>query len=337
MTRRSGVLLALLLTLPEPLAAHALNPGLLEIADLGGGHYTVLWKAPRAATLDSVPAVLSPSGLQPVFPASCLVREQQLRSRRSRGVALLDLDCGSSLLGAVSFAGDEGLPTEVLVRWVAANGRETTELVRGADAEVILPGSTPRSRLETLASYAALGLAHIATGFDHLLFVGCLLLLATRLRTLIASITAFTAAHSLTLVLATTGWVRAPLEPVEILIAASVVLAAAEAVRTPHGGRPRAPTRAWSMAFAFGLLHGLGFAGVLADAGLPAERVPSALLGFNLGVEAGQLAFVSLVWWPLRAGLELASRLPTWTAALPAYAIGCVAAVWTAERISGAL
>src|SRR5262249_43100003 len=144
-----------------------------------------------------------------------------------------------------------------------------------------------------LSGYVRLGITHILLGADHLLFVLGLLLLVPSLGMLVRTITAFTLAHSVTLGLAVLGLIAVPAAPVEALIAASIVLVALELVRDP-GAAPTLGRRApWAIALGFGLLHGLGFAGALADVGLPADRIPLALLGFNAGVEVGQLAFVA--------------------------------------------
>jgi hydrogenase/urease accessory protein HupE len=183
-------------------------------------------------------------------------------------------------------------------------------------------------------TYLALGVEHILTGFDHLLFVLALLLIVKSARRIVATVTAFTVAHSLTLAAATLGFVHLPQPPVEAAIALSIAFVAAEIV---HGldGRPGLTARApWLVAFAFGLLHGLGFAGALAEIGLPQSAIPLALLCFNLGVELGQLAFVVA----LLACLALArrARIPWPRAArpLPAYAIGALAMFWVIERVA---
>ena len=184
--------------------------------------------------------------------------------------------------------------------------------------------------------YTKLGIEHILTGFDHLLFVLCLLLIVHGGWRLVRTITAFTLAHSITLVLASLGVINLPSAPVEASIALSIAFLAAEILRhhagTDTGWTYRSP---WLVAFAFGLLHGLGFAGALTDIGLPQGEVPVALLFFNIGVELGQLVFVALVL------LLLALLRPIWQSThrrvelAASYAIGTVAMYWLFERVGG--
>jgi hypothetical protein len=155
-----------------------------------------------------------------------------------------------------------------------------------------------------------------------------------RARLLVAPVTAFTLAHSLTLVAATLGFVHVPQPPVEAAIALSIAFAAAEIL---HGqaGRSGLTARApWLVAFAFGLLHGLGFAGALAEIGLPQRAIPLALLCFNVGVEIGQLAFVSALGLLFALARGLRVSLPRAWRALPAYAIGSLAMFWVIERVA---
>ena len=325
-----GLLVALA---PRPSGAHALNPALLEIVESAPGHYVVTWKGPRLATSDTV---LDPSrlGLQPVLPAEC-VSTAPLRSLPGRGgIRRLELRCDPPGLAgrSVSVSGPAVSIAEVVVRWVPLDGPEVHAVLRGASEAFEVPASRARSFARTLWSYLGLGLAHIAGGIDHLLFLTCLLLLNQGGRALVAAVTAFTLAHSLTLALATTGLVRLAPAPVEVLIAFSVALLAAQVVRSALGDAPEGGGRPWQMAFAFGLLHGFGFAGALVEVGLSPDRMAASLLGFNLGVEAGQLVYVLLAWLPLVAARRVSSRMPLWVRCTPAYAIGCVAAVWTVER-----
>jgi hypothetical protein len=181
-------------------------------------------------------------------------------------------------------------------------------------------------------SYCRLGSEHILLGFDHLLFVLGLMLLVQTWGTLIKTISAFTGAHSVTLALAVLGVVDVPPAPVEALIAVSIVLLAAELTRPPHAPPTLARRYPWLVAFAFGLLHGLGFAGALAEIGVPSDRIALALLSFNLGVEAGQLAFVMAMLGPLVLAQRSARAWPR-ARLVPAYAIGALAVAWTFERV----
>jgi hypothetical protein len=166
-------------------------------------------------------------------------------------------------------------------------------------------------------------------------------LLVDGARRLFLTITAFTVAHSVTLALATLGVVRVPSRPVEASIALSIVLLAVELVRRRRGEASLSARRPWLVAFAFGLLHGLGFAGALSQVGLPQGEIPLALFLFNAGVEVGQVAFVAVVLGVLAAARLAARRTtvrqPTWSPLVPAYAIGCVAAAWLLERVAAML
>jgi hydrogenase/urease accessory protein HupE len=180
-----------------------------------------------------------------------------------------------------------------------------------------------------LRRYGGLGVEHILTGADHLAFVLGLLLLVRGWWRLVETISAFTLAHTLTLGLAVLGLVRVPPAPVEAMIALSIVLVAVEVLAPPDAAPTLAHRAPWLVAFLFGLMHGLGFAGALADLGLPPDHVPAALLAFNGGVEVGQLAFVAAMLGPV----WLLRRGPRWLQMLPAYGIGSIAVAWTVERV----
>ena len=184
------------------------------------------------------------------------------------------------------------------------------------------------------ATYLRLGVEHILTGLDHLAFVLALVLLTPAWRRLWKTITAFTAAHSLTLALAATGIVRLPPPPVEATIALTIVFVAREVWLAQHGRPGSTASRAWPVAFAFGLLHGLGFAGALAEVGLPDSDLPLALLTFNLGVELGQLAFVAAVLLLGRALSRQAWTQRRWLRLAPTYAIGALACFWCIDRVA---
>jgi hydrogenase/urease accessory protein HupE len=193
----------------------------------------------------------------------------------------------------------------------------------------------PPSAWAVAWQYLELGVAHILLGFDHLLFVLALLLIVRGWRRLLATVTAFTLAHSITLAAATLGFVRVPGPPVEATIALSIVFLASELLKVSRGQASLTARAPWLVAFSFGLLHGFGFAGALADVGLPRAEIPLALLTFNVGVELGQIAFVFMalaaVWLLGRIRMEW----PTWAAQVPAYGIGSLAAFWLVERLVG--
>jgi len=247
-------------------------------------------------------------------------------------LTLIQVDCGAAgLRGAsIAVAGIAGSHIDVLLRIQWADSDVTTGVLRSGSETMTIPGVHGGLPLATvLRRYGALGVEHILSGPDHLLFLLALVLLVRGWRQLTLTITAFTAAHSLSLALAVLGVVRLPPGPVEALIAASIVPVAIEALR-PSGVDPTLIGRApWLAAFCFGLLHGLGFATALTELGLPPDHLPAALASFNLGVEAGQLLVVALVLLPVR----WLQRQPRWVQAVPAYGIAAVAMAWTIERV----
>ena len=219
--------------------------------------------------------------------------------------------------------------SDVLLRVLLADGRSLRAVLRPNAPSFILPAA--QSPAGVAAGYLTLGIEHLLTGPDHLAFVLGLVLLVGSGRRLLGTITAFTLGHSVTLSLAALGFVRLPPAPIEAAIALSILVLAVELARqrpTVLGRRP------WLMAASFGLLHGLGFAGALAQVGLPVEEIPLALLSFNVGIELGQIAFV-LAILGLGLGLSpLLRRLPAWSAAAPTYVIGTLAAFWMFERLA---
>lgn len=242
--------------------------------------------------------------------------------------------CAGGLTGqTIAIDGLNATLTDVLVRLEGADG--TTQVTRLTPADASFEVEKAPSAIDVTGTYFGLGVEHILFGIDHLLFVLALLVLVEGRRRLVGTITAFTLAHSLTLAVATLGFVRVPQSPVEAFIALSIVFVATEIVHA-RLGRPGLTQRwPWVVAFTFGLLHGFGFAGALTEIGLPAAAVPLALFFFNVGVEAGQLLFVGACL--VLAGV--ARRIPVPRPALDlrvlAYAIGTVAAFWTIERVLG--
>jgi hypothetical protein len=207
----------------------------------------------------------------------------------------------------------------VRIEWL--NGTTQVELLTPSQPSFTVE-ETP-GRADVAISYLRLGIKHILLGIDHLLFVLALMILVAGRRRLVGTITAFTAAHSLTLAAAALGIVRVPQKPVEAIIRG-------------REGKPGLTAKSpWIVAFIFGLLHGFGFAGALAEVGLPPQAIPLALLFFNVGVELGQLLFIGAVGVVVVAMRRLAVPSPTWVWRIPAYGIGAVAAMWTLERVAG--
>jgi hydrogenase/urease accessory protein HupE len=224
----------------------------------------------------------------------------------------------------------------VLARLVRLDG--TVQLERILPVHPAFVGRASPGRLEVVRTYTVLGIEHILSGFDHLLFVLGLVLLVRGTRRLLITITAFTVAHSLTLAGATLGWVHVPGPPVEASIALSIVFVASEIVHARQGRYSITQHYPWIVAFTFGLLHGFGFAGALAEVGLPQTSIPMALLFFNVGVEIGQLLFVGAVLTVIaigwRAGRQLRVSQPVWLWRIAPYAIGGLASFWLVERVA---
>ncbi len=245
----------------------------------------------------------------------------------------------SDLIGQqFSVEGLERTLTDVLLRVQWQNGEQSTHLLKPLTPALTL--QRPTGRGAAVNQYAKLGFTHLWEGYDHLLYLLGLVLLARRFASLITMITAFTLAHSLTLALSVLGWVRLPSVGVEAVIALSVVYVAWEAARQSraqqdlraleHSWAQRWP---WLIAFTFGLLHGFGFATVLRSIGLPDNEVAMPLLFFNVGLEAGQLLFVAAAVLLLAAFSKYASRLSKWTRLALPFAIGGIAMAWLIERL----
>ncbi|MFT4047229.1 MAG: HupE/UreJ family protein [Solimonas sp.] len=323
--KRALLLLLPMLLLPAwPGYAHEVRPAYLEIDEAGDGTLQVLWKQPVVGSL-SVP-------VRPQLSAGWL----DGKARRSQTDAYLIEEWTiapphAALAGQTLYvAGLERTITDVLVRLQYANGVSATQLLKPGQPRWQLPPAEQPSL--PLADYFGLGVTHIWTGVDHLLYVFGLMLLVGDLRRLVKTITAFTLAHSLTLACAALDLINLPPAPVEAVIALSIVYVAVELVHKHRGRAGLAQRRPWLVAFSFGLLHGLGFAGALAQIGLPHGDIPLALLLFNLGIEAGQLLFVAAI---ALGGLALARTLPRllpYLRPLPAYAIGALASFWFIER-----
>lgn len=307
--------------------AHPLDPVFLEITEEPGGRLDVLWRLPLAQS------VTAP--LEPVLPAGCSPRAEPVVTESAQRATLRwQVDCaGRSPRGLrVGVAGLRERETDALLRVRLASGHVVQKVLRGDDAFLTIP-EAPRAA-DVLRDYLRLGLEHILTGLDHLLFVLGLVLLVEGGRQRLWTITAFTAGHSVTLSLAVLGFVSFPPQPIEALIAASIFVVGVELTRDEPEGASWIRRAPWWMAFSFGLLHGLGFAGALTQVGLPVEEIPLALLSFNLGIELGQLLFVAAVVAIGAAFASLSVRRPKALRRIPAYAIGSLAAFWVLDRVA---
>lgn len=316
-----------------PGAAHEVRPAVVQVVQIGPGDYDVTWKRPVVGdmALRLVPhlsggALEAPPASQEAAPGYVT------RVWRVRGGAPLQ---GQTL----TIEGLSQSLTDVLVRVTSSDGRAIDTILRPARPEVRLAFAAPQGI--ALPAYLALGVRHILTGFDHLLFVfGLMLLVGPKLR-LVKAVTAFTVAHSLTLGLAALGYLTFPSAAIEALVALSILFVAVELIPRAGAAPSLVRRRPWLVAFTFGLLHGMAFAGVLAETGLPPKAAPQALLLFNIGVEIGQLLFIAAVLAAATARDAL-MRSGGWTAPpaiakAPAYLIGGLSAYWLIERTLAAI
>ena len=307
-----ALLLAALLSLARGVQAHSFDAATLILTEVTDGKFAIEWRT-TAQTLEGLTAPAR-------YPKSC----------RQRGAFL---ECGPlGLVGTIDFpwlAGGESSVT-LLIDW--KNGSRLMRVLNGRSPSVTvygIPASAGLRFLQPIAlDYTRLGIEHILSGFDHLMFVLAITILVRDKRALIGAITAFTVAHSLTLAATVLGWLSLPSAAVETTIALSIVLACTECLRPEDSLARRAP---WLVTFAFGLLHGMGFASALLETGLPEKHVPSALLFFNVGVELGQLAAIAL-FIALGRLVTRIERRPAWSTRAFVYAMGCLAAYWSLER-----
>ena len=323
-----GLLIAALIAAP----AHAddFRPAYLQVTQKGSTTYEVLWKAPAL----SEDALLK---VRPQFPSRDQNSRPQLRSFAD-GVAVQrwTVEIPGGLEGkTISFPGLSETRIDVLARLERADGSVQLERILAIDPQFKVKASP--GPLEVVRTYSALGIEHILLGFDHLCFVLALVLIVRGTKRLIWTVTAFTLAHSITLALATLEVIRIPGPPVEATIALSILFVANEIIQQRRGREGLASRRPWLVAFAFGLLHGLGFAGALAEVGLPNNAIPLALLFFNVGVEIGQLLFIVAVLLAMKLLSKLAERRTELRHAtvVAAYAVGGVASYWLIERVTG--
>ena len=307
--------------------AHALSPALLVLQEHAGGRVDVTWKIPVLRLTGADVQTALPSDCPPAGTPSVDEDAESVTTRWT-------VDCGAAGLVGKRIAVDGLGPakTDALLRLELADGRTFDTVLRAREPSLVVPGREAHTALAS--RYVALGIEHILTGYDHLLFVFGLLLLAAGTRALVATVTAFTLGHSITLTLAVLDVARVPPAPVEVLIAFSIFVLAVELARPDGAGAPATlmRRRPWLMAATFGLLHGLGFAGTLRAAGLPSQAVPLALLGFNAGIEIGQLAFVLTTLAATRLLRPVLRGLPVWTRPVPVYAMGSLAACWMIQR-----
>ncbi len=321
-----GFLLAVLMLIwPAVLQAHQFAPALLELEEIAPEQVAVSWKQPAVR--------VQGSRLRPVLPVECEGVGDPTVERQGTGMrARWEIRCPNGLAGkAVGVEGIASSRADVLLRVALLDGRTLRHVLTAEAPSFEIAGTA--GGFGIVKSYAGLGVEHILSGWDHLLFVLALVLLVGWGRSLVWTVTAFTLGHSVTLALASLGLVNVPQGPIEAAIALSIYVLAVELTASLRGRTTLTQRAPWIVASGFGLLHGLGFAGALAEVGLPSGEIPLALFAFNLGIELGQLAFVAVVLLIGAALRALPVPWPRWSAAVPAYGIGSAAVYWFFERI----
>ena len=306
--------------------AHESRPAYLEVKETAPGRFDLLWRTPVLAGRRLPVQLKLPGELKNVSEPVVQELADSLLERRS-------IDAGPAGLAGkrIEFPGLQLTITDVLVRIERLDGTTSTELVRPPRPWFEL--AAPRGTLANTGVFLAQGIEHILLGVDHLLFVLGLLALVRTPWMLVKTITAFTVAHSITLAVATLGVASVPAPPLNVAIALSILFLGPEIVRAWHGGTSFTIRHPWVVAFAFGLLHGFGFASGLTALGLPRNEIPVALLAFNVGVEIGQLAFVALILLLVRAFRVLQIAWPRLIELAPAYVVGSLGAFWTIQRV----
>lgn len=326
MTRLLALLLAML-TLAGPARADELRPGYIEFAEQAPGQWTLAWKRPYAKPPPAPPP-------PPVLPANCRY-QGEVRQGGSGGAVLgrAEVRCEGAVAGGTLGVADLLGQSDLLVRVIPRGEPAQTLRLTAAAPQAMIAREAERPPV--WRTYFVIGVEHILAGWDHLLFVIALVLLLREWRRAVVAATAFTVAHSITLAGASLGLVAMPQRPVEVLIALSIVFLAVEIARADPA-RPSLTMRMpWVVAFLFGLLHGFGFAGALAEIGLPDDALVPALVAFNLGVEAGQLLVVAATLAVIAAVARVALARLQPALRLGAYGIGVTGAYWLVDRLAG--
>ncbi|SDR63833.1 HupE / UreJ protein [Rhizobiales bacterium GAS113] len=325
--RRLFLLIGLFFGLAGPAAlADEIRPGYLELRQTTAETYDLLFKIPALGEQGRLALYVNlPDGVQDVtapravFTGGAYVERRTIRSR------------GGLVGRTIGIDGLADTVTDVLVLVQDLAGSTRTERLSPTRTFFVVQAAP--SAVDVAAIYLRLGFEHILRSVDHLLFVLGLLLLVKGWPRVVATITAFTIAHSLTLAAATLSVISVPAAPLNAMIALSILFLGIEVVRAKSGEVTLASRYPWVISFAFGLLHGCGFASGLVTTGLPHSEIPFALLFFNLGVEAGQLTFIGVFFalhWALR---KLEVPAPRWAMPIPAYVVGVAGAYWTIAQL----
>jgi hydrogenase/urease accessory protein HupE len=305
---------------------HALDPGFLELSLIDNNHWRVLWRTPDVNG--------KPMPINVQLPPGCSQEPSPSSFDGRAWTSIWITMCKDGITGkTIAIQNLEHTNTDTLVRIEAHKGDIHTQRLTASQPFLTIPEKN--NKIDTFMDYTSLGVIHILEGIDHLLFVFALLLLTRRSR-LLGAITCFTIGHSITLVLSTLNIIYIPSPPIEAIIALSIVYLAFE-LSSQKPTLPRATNHVYFIPFGFGLFHGLGFAGALQEIGLPKDDIALALFAFNIGVEIGQLLFISAI---IIAGIliyKMAPRIHNIYAKYVmtiAYLIGGLSAFWVIQRIS---
>ncbi len=318
--------LAVLVLQSPACTAHEVRPAYLEVREDRAGEFEVLLKTPMRGDLRLALSATFSGRADFVMPVT-------MRTTGDAAIQTWRFKMVDPLRGqTVGIGGLQNTMTDALVRVVFLDGTSWVRRLTPQEASATIPPL--QSGWSVAGLYLKLGIEHILLGIDHLLFVLALLMITRGTWRLIKTVTAFTLAHSITLALATLRYVHVPSAPVEALIALSIVFVAVEIVRLWQGTEGLTARAPWLVAFAFGLLHGLGFASALSEVGLPAGHIPVALLFFNLGVEIGQLLFVVAMLCVFALVRRIPIPSPRWANLAAPYAIGSIAMFWVFERVA---
>ena len=320
-------ILVFLLLAVSVASAHEARPAYLEIKETAPGQFSVLWRTPVLAGIRLPVALRLPDDVKNL-------KEPGVEELADSFVERRRIDAGANGLSGkrIDFPGLQLTITDVLVRVELLDGRKWTTIVHPSQPYVEIAAA--QTWLGVSGTYIVEGIRHILFGADHMLFVLGLLLIVKDRWMLLKTVTAFTVAHSITLAIATLGYAEVPALPLNAAIALSILFLGPEIVRCWRGETSFTIRNPWVVAFAFGLLHGFGFASALTSAGLPRHELPLALVSFNVGVELGQLSFIGLVLALERSFRILEVRWPRWAEALPGYTVGSLGAFWTIQRVS---
>ena len=320
-------LVAFLLSAVTFLSAHEARPAYLELKETAPGQFGVLWRTPVLAGM-RLPIMLKlPDDVKNL-------KDPDVQELADSFVERRWIDAGPNGLAGkrIEFPGLQLTITDVLLRVEMLDGRKWTTIIHPSQPWVEIAAA--QTWLGAAGTYIVQGVRHILFGADHMLFVLGLLLIVKDRWMLLKTVTAFTVAHSITLAVATLGYAEVPVLPLNAAIALSILFLGPEIIRSWRGQTSFTIRHPWVVAFAFGLLHGFGFASALTSAGLPRHELPLALVSFNVGVELGQVGFIGLILALERSFRILEIPWPRWVQAIPGYTVGSLGAFWTIQRVA---